>query len=670
MIQVQGLTMDPSSPRYEIVKDMEEPQDNTENLDPLTEAKNSKNRNEAEELDVAEDDKEDAKNRNSLVNDRTTSDLIDESAENTEDGAANNNDDIKVENNNMPKDDAEIKKDETKDERPEKKLDDDIVVLVAGKDDVDAASTYSLFMEKDFRYYFQHPYCRLFISYFVVFCNFLIYAEDPVAHSRKECLIPMIGNDFAMVCTRYPPNAWSLLKVVFWLTGLIVGLFIGKLLVHGLLFNGIFRLKMFSDDQGSWMVMFLISLITIFIMSLFYNLFLMIGGDATDPYRISDLMGVRNDIFMKAAACGTWCGDFFTAWMVTDIMLQEKLYPGWARPVRTWWKRGWNRIILFWIVVLVTSFVVIFVIATDYIQWDKLNRDFLPTNEVSRAFLASFILVMDLLIVMQDWDFPHFMSAIDIKLPGLNIAHIRFNIPKFLKKESWQVHITGKWFNYGVLFLVMLLDLNMWKNQIFYAPYDYGQYTNPDGRIYTVQDDYSLENFNETQITYSFRNATINPETGKPYIDGDTHMNTKFFDNSIAIKGLAFIPSIAAFIVFGVLIWMFGRFKPTEHDPYAGRLKKRLKKRLSFKNLSFRLPWRRREEVRRKIHAVPKLLYFMRKGTKGEKEQIEQKEIPAEGFTDDSEAKVENKIETTVVEGREIEETEEKVEEKVEVIDK
>ena len=49
----------------------------------------------------------------------------------------------------------------------------------------------------------------------------------------------------------------------------------------------------------------------------------------------------------------------------------------------------------------VSSFVVIFVIATDYIQWDKLNRDFLPTNELSRAFLASFILVMDILIVMQ-----------------------------------------------------------------------------------------------------------------------------------------------------------------------------------------------------------------------------------------------------------------------------
>ena len=128
-------------------------------------------------------------------------------------------------------------KDANGNKRIDSQGDDDVIVTVAGKDDVDAASTYSLFMEKDFRYYFQHPYCRLFISYFVVFCNFLIYAEDPVAHSRKECLIPMVGNDFAFIGTRYPPNAWSLLKVVFWLVGIAIGLVIGKLLVHGLLFS-------------------------------------------------------------------------------------------------------------------------------------------------------------------------------------------------------------------------------------------------------------------------------------------------------------------------------------------------------------------------------------------------------------------------------------------------
>ena len=40
-------------------------------------------------------------------------------------------------------------------------------------------------------------------------------------------------------------------------------------------------------------------------------------------------------------------------------------------------------------------------ISTDYVNRDRLNRDFVATNELSRAFLASFILVMDLLIVMQ-----------------------------------------------------------------------------------------------------------------------------------------------------------------------------------------------------------------------------------------------------------------------------
>lgn len=47
------------------------------------------------------------------------------------------------------------------------------------------------------------------------------------------------------------------------------------------------------------------------------------------------------------------------------------------------------------------SIVVATAITTDYLNWDEISRDFMPTNEVSRAYLASFILVMDLLIVMQ-----------------------------------------------------------------------------------------------------------------------------------------------------------------------------------------------------------------------------------------------------------------------------
>ena len=174
--------------------------------------------------------------------------------------------------------------------------------------------------------------------------------------------------------------------------------------------------------------------------------------------------------------------------------------------------------------------------------------------------------------------------------------------------------------------------MNMWKNQIFYSPYDYGQYTGPEGKIYTVQDQYSLETFNETLTTFDYRNSTTNPNTNLTYVSTDTHMNSRYYRFHLGVKGIAFIPSVCMFITFGVMIWMFGRFKPTENDPYAGRLKKRIKKKKRF---SFRISWKRREEIRRKIHAVPKLLYFKRKNSAKGKVEIEEKEIPSEGFSSD-----------------------------------
>lgn len=98
-------------------------------------------------------------------------------------------------------------------------------------------SAVSYYMERDFRYYFQHPYFRLTVAYLVTFCNFLIYAEDPVAHSEKECFIPVVGNCVSFVFTKYPPNVWGLLKVFMWLLAILCGIIIGKLLIHKLIFS-------------------------------------------------------------------------------------------------------------------------------------------------------------------------------------------------------------------------------------------------------------------------------------------------------------------------------------------------------------------------------------------------------------------------------------------------
>ena len=87
----------------------------------------------------------------------------------------------------------------------------------------------------------------------------------------------------------------------------------------------------------------------------------------------------------------------------------------------------------------------------------------------------------------------------DIKLPGLNTGNFHFRLP------GGEIRITGKWFNYGIIFIVMILDLNMWKNQIFYEPFVYGQYTDDQQYIYTVSDRDFLANATVDTLSYAWR---------------------------------------------------------------------------------------------------------------------------------------------------------------------
>ena len=84
---------------------------------------------------------------------------------------------------------------------------------------------------------------------------------------------------------------------------------------------------------------------------------------------------------MKAAACGTWLGDLISALIVTDMMLQDDLYPGWAPRVRKVWRETYGlRIGVFWLGSILMTSLVITVIGTDWITWDRLNRDFVAST--------------------------------------------------------------------------------------------------------------------------------------------------------------------------------------------------------------------------------------------------------------------------------------------------
>uniref|UniRef100_A0A672SJF7 Transmembrane protein 117 n=1 Tax=Sinocyclocheilus grahami TaxID=75366 RepID=A0A672SJF7_SINGR len=384
-----------------------------------------------------------------------------------------------------------------------------------------------------FRYYFQHPWSRLVVAYLVTFFNFLIFAEDPVSHSQTQAHMIVVGNCFSFVVNKYPGGGWDVLKVLMWILAIITGLIAGKFLFHRRLFGRLLRLKMFREDHGSWMTMFFSTILSLFIFSHIYNLILLMSG-RMGPHMVTEYMGIRNESFMKMAAVGTWMGDFVTATVLFSL----------------------------------TS-VVVLVISTDWIRWDNLNRGFLPSDEVSRAFLASFILVFDLLIIMQDWEFPHFMGDLDMNLPGLSTTQLKIKLPvcKRIFKDEYHIHITGKWFNYGIIFLVLILDLNMWKNQIFYKPYEYGQYVGPGEKIYTVEDPETLRDFNRSTLTWEWRSTNIDPRTNQTYVQRDMFLHSRYVGASLDVKCLAFIPSLAAFVLCGFFIWLFGRFQDSETFP-------------------------------------------------------------------------------------------------------
>ena len=144
----------------------------------------------------------------------------------------------------------------------------------------------------------------------------------------------------------------------------------------------------------------------------------------------------------------------------------------------------------------------------------------------------------------------------DIKLPGLNTGNFHFHIP------GGDIRISGKWFNYGIIFIVMILDLNMWKNQIFYEPFVYGQYTDDQDYIYTVTDRDFLANATEETLSYAWRWSHVNPLTNETYGLQDLKMNSRYFGVPLSVKGTAFIPSLFSFALFGILVKYFSKGGP------------------------------------------------------------------------------------------------------------
>ena len=102
----------------------------------------------------------------------------------------------------------------------------------------------------------------------------------------------------------------------------------------------------------------------------------------------------------------------------------------------------------------------------------------------------------------------------------------------------------------------------MWKNQIFYEPFVYGQYTDDEQYIYTVSDRDFLANATKETLSYEWRWTNVNPVTNKTYGLEDHKMNSRYCGFPLSAKGTAFIPSLFVFAMFGILVKYFSKDGP------------------------------------------------------------------------------------------------------------
>eukprot|EP00434_Breviolum_minutum_P027159 symbB.v1.2.024022.t1/scaffold2243.1/size84679/3 len=215
--------------------------------------------------------------------------------------------------------------------------------------------------------------------------------------------------------------------------------------------------------------------------------------------------------------------DLLTILTVLDVCLQDELrYPHFLPKFKAIWIRshsGWVRVLTAWCVFIICAVPIIWLIFLTGPKEDQISAPviFGGSDEVIRSIGAGLLVFVDLLVTVQDWDFPTFAEPLEIQVPTkvLGTFHDKLKITflaRFLamipqpsckcwkslcqylpSPEFFQVSICGKWLQYGPLCVVMFIDLCYSRTQLFYDPSLFGQYVDPrDSFVWSITDQETL----------------------------------------------------------------------------------------------------------------------------------------------------------------------------------
>jgi len=106
--------------------------------------------------------------------------------------------------------------------------------------------------------------------------------------------------------------------------------------------------------------------------------------------------------------------------------------------------------------------------------------DYQRLNEIGRAWLCVVIVMTDLFIVVQDWQFPTFHHDHDENHPDLYMPMTFSTTFGCTCSKGWlkrlACHVDDEWASYGPLFVIICLDFKLLAAQLTYKPENHGQY--------------------------------------------------------------------------------------------------------------------------------------------------------------------------------------------------
>ncbi|KAH8048180.1 hypothetical protein JL720_15893 [Aureococcus anophagefferens] len=109
-------------------------------------------------------------------------------------------------------------------------------------------------------------------------------------------------------------------------------------------------------------------------------------------------------------------------------------------------------------------------------------------DEFARHFVGCCVAALNILIVMQDWDFPDFSGG-EIKISALDIESLKFeHCCAWVRRLVPPIYVSGKWVNYMGILMGLAFDWGYWfMTSLPFRPCDYAQFGDSDsGSIYTL----------------------------------------------------------------------------------------------------------------------------------------------------------------------------------------